>query len=392
MEEYDVVVVGAGPAGCTAAYYSSRQGLKTLLVERKKRVGFPVQCGELMPTLELVKKIFKNLPNPEELFIYPENVVEQEINELAVGDSEKIHFTIEMSLCSIDREKFDNYLFRKAKESGAYTMTSTYFSDMKNDGTILLKRRNEEFKVKTKLVIGADGIFSTVAKKNNLSRNEKAYPTLQYTLQNTKLEDDRVYMFFDRMNSPDGFVWLIPKKSRRVNAGLGFPKYAAELTKLKTQLDNFISNHPATKSSLEGAEVEKVTAGWVPVGGPLKKTWSETKEVKVVLIGDAGGFVAAHNGAGVPGALITGKIAGEIAYLNIKEHKSISLYERKWRREVGKPLFNSLKILNMVLPLYQNKEKFEKLLSRVNKKLIEKAFYTEIPWQFHLFPLLKIIL
>ena len=92
-ERFDVIVVGAGPAGSTTAEYAAMGGAKTLILEKRKRVGYPVQCGEYLPILRDIQGILPRAPKLEELFDIPDGLKEKDLPLIRVHFLEHLQQT-----------------------------------------------------------------------------------------------------------------------------------------------------------------------------------------------------------------------------------------------------------------------------------------------------------
>jgi digeranylgeranylglycerophospholipid reductase len=87
MDKYDVVVVGAGPAGSTTALYAAKNDLEVLILEKKKEIGYPVQCGEFLPSADEMKRIMPNVNNQEELFSLDDSLISKRTRRATILNS-----------------------------------------------------------------------------------------------------------------------------------------------------------------------------------------------------------------------------------------------------------------------------------------------------------------
>lgn len=119
MKIWDVIVVGAGPAGSTAAYYAAKEGASVLLIDKKDKIGLPVKCGEYYLTENEIKNIFPKVANISELFFdIPKSVIMNKTRILRFVSPFGERYDSPSEAYIIDREKFDYYLAQKAIASG----------------------------------------------------------------------------------------------------------------------------------------------------------------------------------------------------------------------------------------------------------------------------------
>ena len=148
---YDLVVVGAGPAGCMAAETASSQGIHTLVVEKKSTIGLPVRCAGYIPKL-LVRGVD-----------FDKGCIIQEVNQMRTYTPWGEVFETKAPGYIVDRWLFDKSLASNAIGKGADVMIKTRFRHLCEDG-VIVKRGKEEIRIEAKVVVGADGPVSTVGK------------------------------------------------------------------------------------------------------------------------------------------------------------------------------------------------------------------------------------
>ncbi len=245
----------------------------------------------------------------------------------------------------VDRGRYDQYLAHLAEDAGAeFHMNSTvkkhsFRNEMK------IKTSHSEYTAKAKLVVGADGANSVVAQSlgNQFVHDEEDLsPSLQYVMSGADIDESVVDMYFGGKIAPGGYAWAIPKGDGLVNVGFGMRRsIAQDETPLRTYLNRFVFK--TLTSSLKNAKIVSRVGAIIPVGGSLKKTWSQN----VLLVGDAAGHVMASNGGGIPTALCGGKIAGDTINAHLDRDTPLSKYEEQWRAEFGKELDAALRVLRV---------------------------------------------
>src|SRR5213592_3783038 len=283
---YDVIVVGSGPAGGTAARYAARRGLKVLLVDKRKEIGVPVQCGEYVAHNEEIRSIFPDVEGLEDLMAVPYHVREVDTPVIRIWSPKGRRYEVPFKGFTVRRDRMDQGIAAQAVDEGAEIMTET----------TVVRVHGEEVATnhgtfQGKVVIGSDGPRSTVAKSVGLEWPVSA-PAMSATADGDF--SNSTDMFFGNL-APGGYAWIIPK-AHCANVGLGTWQYFHG--NLQSLFDRFVRSR--------GLEPGKATGGFVPVMGPPPRTVKDN----AMLVGDAAGMVMATNGGGNNVAMIAGRIAG----------------------------------------------------------------------------------
>ena len=319
--EVDVLIVGAGPAGTTTARYCAGDGTDVLVIDRRREVGYPVQCGEMLPDTKEMYSIFPRGEALEELFTVDSSLVSRTCDEIhLVSPGGKI-YRCDFRSRVLERRLFDKHLATLAVEAGARLETGVSFLSLR-DGVA----QTTLGPVRAKVVVGADGPNSRVAREGGLERPARRFPAI--TCQVKGEFGDSVQMVFGDV-APGGYAWVIPKH-QGANVGLGFSDRLRGLrpsVALRTYLDSI------------GCEAEHETLGFVPMSGPSRST----VRGRVMLVGDSAGHTMASNGGGIPTAMIAGRIAGRAIRNFLREGGSLSEYDVRWRRVMEDPLKRSFR-------------------------------------------------
>lgn len=329
MEKFDVVVVGAGPAGSTTARFAAEEGLSVLLLDSRREIGWPVQCGELMARTEEMRKIFPLVQNQEELFDVPSPYVSRPIDIIKMVSPNMRGYDIPFACFSTERRLFDKYQADLARKAGATVMTGTKLVRLEGNHVAVTTKGDFEGKV----IVGADGPFSAVRKSIGLQGPELLYPAMSTTMDGEF--DDDVYMYFGHV-APGGYGWIIPK-SGGANVGLGAdPKISGQ------SVGNYAKGFIAEVAEKHHTKPKQIVAGgWVPMSGPIQNTVVGD----VLLVGDAAGHVMATNGGGIQISMICGRVAGKTIAGRLKNGRSLKEYDAEWRRLVGKDLATARRMM-----------------------------------------------
>ncbi len=287
MMKVDFLVIGAGPGGSTAAYELAKRGAKVLLIDSRKRVGYPVQCAEFVP-LQLSYQF------PE---FFPKEVIVQEVEDM-------IHFTpwgevVKMPSRGfiLNREKFDSHIANLAVKNGAILKTKSKFLGFENGFAVIKDlREGKILKVKADFIVGADGSRSLVSKLTG-EHTKNFLITAQVTVPlKEKLKDLLIYF---RKYIPGGYGWIFPKGDyANVGVGIDTDYKLSVLSVLEKFLDE-------VKDIVQKDKIISKTGGFIP-GEGIKKPVRNN----VLLVGDAGGFCHPITGGGIANAVITGEMAG----------------------------------------------------------------------------------
>jgi len=284
----DVLVVGAGPAGGSAAFEVASKGLDVVILEKGREVGLPVQCAEYIPS-QLVREV--NLP--AQIKIQKIEAMQTHLPDGEVVTNRAPGFII-------NREQFDKYLIQRATSKGARLFLET--KAVSYDGRVVLARtRGRSLRIVPEIIIGADGPLSTVGSWIK-STNQEFIQAAQYVMPLRERKTHTQVYFSQDISG--GYGWVFPK-GNVANVGLGVNPGLGR--RPKAALDSFVSR--LVGEGVVEPEALKRTGGLIPTNGLLKLC-----EKNVVLVGDAGGLVHPITGAGIASAVLSGKLAGEFAW------------------------------------------------------------------------------
>ena len=213
--DYDIVIVGAGPVGSTISYYLAQNGLNVAMVEKKREIGYPLQCAGI-----LSKHIFESNVLPDEVilntvkgaFLHTENHI------LNVEKQEDVAFII-------DRISYDRFLLNRAIEAGAKLINRKVIGVDDERGLVYFS--DEEY-VTSQIVVACDGHNSVIS--SGIGNNQRNFIASQMLVsidedvmnsfrKSTKPVDDYVdtYLFEEIL---PGFLWIIPLTDDQYRIGL----------------------------------------------------------------------------------------------------------------------------------------------------------------------------
>ncbi|RLI91890.1 MAG: hypothetical protein DRO95_03435 [Candidatus Altiarchaeales archaeon] len=299
----DVLVVGAGPAGSSAARAAAMRGAKTIFIDKKKEVGVPVQCAE-----GIGKYLFPYLP-----FKIPKRQLKWRIDGITFWVEE---ITIERKGeiwdgYTIDRDKFDKWLANLAIQVGAelrtsYELIDLEFDEEKNVKKAIIKTPKKTIEIAPRVLIAADGADSTVLKLLGLynPKNGDIAEVYSWEMKNLDLKNPHMEQIYLGDFTPGGYAYIFPKSKKVANVGIGGLMREKELEK---HFHEFLELEPVKKQLRNGEYVIEKTKN--AVWGDLVDEWIYGN---VLLAGD----VANHNlkpfVEGILPAIVSGNLAGEL--------------------------------------------------------------------------------
>jgi digeranylgeranylglycerophospholipid reductase len=341
--KYDVIVVGAGPAGSATAKAAADKGAEVLVLEKRSEIGVPVQCGEAFGKTGMTKTGIK--PNPKWI------AKKLKYSCLVSPNGSKICFRNEAYV--LERRIFDKQLAVQAAKAGAKIMVRSNVVDLKRTNgkfdRVVVESFGQREEFNGKIVVGADGFNSKVARWTDMARalsTKYSATGLQYEMVNMELESDETeYIFFGRGVAPGGYAWIFPKGKDVANVGLGFTTESREPKNAFYHLNKFVKENEMTKN----ATPINIVAGGIPLIRPLERTVKEN----VLLVGDAARQIYSLAGAGIGYSLLCGGIAGNIAgdaisEKAVTEHRLME-YDSEWRSRFGKELELAFRIKEIVI-------------------------------------------
>jgi geranylgeranyl reductase family protein len=349
--KFDVLIIGAGPAGSLAAKTAAENGLKVCILE-KQRIGENGRykaCGGAL-AWELVEEID-----------YPEDKIARIIESLELHHIDGTRFSKKGKGAVVWRSTFDKHLSDMAKQSGAIIR--------EKEPLIRIQKKGKKYHVITpqnsyysKYVIAADGVNSQTLKQLDWPSFKKNDLILTITKEmktkrskiNNILGDDAVHLFFGKSLIPVGYAWLFPKKET-ITVGWG---NQINLIKNSREEFNAYLNLPIVQKALKDSKLSIFKPHLIPVG--LRP---QIYADNAFAVGDAGGIVDPISGKGIPYAMMSGKFAIDAILKGNKKEtpKKLGNYYQKLLNK------NFLRILNAKRTardkIFQNDKMLKKFLS-----------------------------
>jgi digeranylgeranylglycerophospholipid reductase len=349
-EVYDVLVIGAGPAGSTAAKTAAEKGLDVLLIEKRQEIGDPVRCAE-----GVSKEYLKKHVEIDKRWI----CADLKASHIYAPDGTRIEMAEEISGGEVgyvlERKVFDRALAEQAAKAGAEVRVKTRATGLIIEDDFVkgakLMHLGKEYDVRAKIVIGADGIESKVGRWAGIDTSLK--PTdietcTQYLVAGVDVDQDHCEFYVGNEIAPGGYVWIFPKGEGKANIGIGI--LGSKTGKYKPRPIDYLNTFLEKK--FPDAKIIEMVFGGVPVSGRIEKTSANG----LMLIGDAARQADPITGGGILNAMDAGKLAGEAAYAAISSgdvslQKLEEVYEKQWRATIGHEIDMSLVVKNCFINL-----------------------------------------
>jgi len=316
---FDVVVVGAGPAGSMAARAAASEGARTVLLEKHAEVGRPVCCAEGITTFGL-ERVIK--PRPE----WIANVIEGA--SLTGPDGRVITVYHPRAGYVLDRAAFDKGLAEAAVESGAELLISApaVTLEMRDRiGAVIVDLDGTKRRIEGRIFIAADGVESRIAHMagidTTLSLN-KIDSACQYLVENIAVDEKMISILIGNKTAPGGYAWVFPKKSGCANVGVSICPARSDGQTARGFLDCLL------KARFPTGRIAKIMVGGVPAfdrNMPMVLG-------NLMIVGDAARLLDSLSGAGISNALLSGQIAGEVASKYLKGQGGLKEYPRRFMK------------------------------------------------------------
>lgn len=322
---YDVIVVGSGPAGSSAARVCAENGLNTLIIEKEKHPRDKPCGGAILNYVDIDQSLVKNKIEFFDIFF-----------------NYKKFTTITYPVYIVNRKEFDFWLVKKAKSCGAKLVEKEEVISVDVKESVHIKTNKGSYVAK--MVIGADGPDRLVARNVGLHKKGIIYVTLVTDCKSNLKDNKSKLYFFDDMV---GYFWIFPKKEM-MNIGAGYcgPHKLDLMDRLFEFADKI--NIKLDKSKVKGA----IIPGYL-----LPKIYGN----KVLLAGDAAGFINPLTGGGIDLAIRSGSKAGAVAAKAIKQNDVSEKFLSQYKKECS----------SMIKKIKKGKRRFWILESLVKLRLIK---------------------
>ncbi len=375
VEESEIAVIGAGPAGLIAAREASLRGADVFVFEEHNEIGLPCHCAGLL-SIEGLRSI--GVP-PYGAY------VQNKIRGARFFSPSNLSFTIEgkkVLAYVVDRHILDCFLAEQALKGGSRIKLSSRVQSVKYNRGWILNVNGHDY-LRAKLLIDAEGALPKILKatplkvldKNNLLNG------FQVDISGVKVDPEHVEVHLGREIAPGFFAWIIPLNDEEARVGL-----ACKSPDLKNLLFKFIEKRFGDS---ERISMHSFHSGFIITCGPIEKTYSD----RLMVVGDAAGQVKPISGGGVIFGGICASIAGRVASEAVKhdmlEEKFLKAYENEWKARLGRE-FKIALLARRILNRLSDRD-IDKIFSIVLKEGIHNEISAEGDMDFQGISILKIM-
>lgn len=378
-KNYDVAIIGAGPAGVACALSLRNSGLKVVVLDKH---DFPRDktCGDAIPGpgLKYLKKI---LPEMELEFAQFESKQKLTSTHLYVKNSKPIEIVWKSKAYNSSRLAFDNFLVDLLKKYGKADLIfnhSLHEVERSHDGFQLTCTDGEQ--INCKLAIACDGtnsMFSKIIKNDVYSENKGLGLRVYYKNVDAPRDANEIYALDDFK----GYLWIFPIEKDLFNVGIGISgDLAATGYDLKKAFSTALKTHPVLSKKFQNAEaVSKLVGFKLAMGG------SEEYEISgdhFMLCGDAAFLVDPLQGHGIDKAILSGSLAAEQAIASFSKEDFSTEYISNYDKKVYAALGKELKKNHQIVQLLSKRQWLLRILylaSRLNTQYLIKLFYGSKP-------------
>lgn len=402
-KEYDVVIVGAGPAGCACAYQLRNSHLKIALIDKET---FPRDkiCGDGL-SADVVNQFYrmdvklaekfeafnKMLPSHGARLIAPnESHIDAKYTNPNFGKAAGY-------ICK--RIDFDNFWFEQIKDLENIHVFQNCKVNSVATSKIEIRVHTNSFIFNAKMAIGADGAHSVLSKQltsNKINKKHYAAGLRQYYTGVTGFHPgNHIELHFYKELLP-GYFWVFPLPDNQANVGITI--LSSEVSKrkinLKNKLDEIIQNHPNLKDRFKNAKPINNKQGFgLPLGSKKRKVSGN----RLLLLGDAASLIDPFSGEGIGNAIRSGRIAAE----HIEKAFDYERFDAKFNLAYDKKIYNQMwvelrlshslqklcnypKLLNFLVNKANNNPSFLTLITSmvdnidIKKELLKPSFYFKL--------------
>jgi digeranylgeranylglycerophospholipid reductase len=348
-ERVEVLVVGGGPSGLSAARAVAAAGHETLVVERQATVGEHVRTSGVT-ALETTER----LGAPAEL--------RHEVGRLrfCTREDEVVLDLARRRLCVLDVRSFYRWLGRLAEDAGARVTTDTAVSDVRRTDTghvecRLRRTGGEEVVMLASVVVDASGYRASISRQGGLHGGFERFGVgAEYELEAPRVSQEDAVLVLDERIAPAGYAWAFPWGASRVRLGVGL-HHADVRGNPRVQLRALHGDADTFGLDLTGSTVRESHFGLIPAEGHAARVVADG----LVAVGDAAGQGTLVVGEGIRTGIRAGEVAGDVIHAALARGSTsrgaLLPYETWCENELGRS-FRVAEVLNRRLSEFGDRE------------------------------------
>ncbi len=325
--EYDVVVIGAGPAGSVAARTCAQAGLRVLLAEKRQEIGSPVRCAEAVGK----ETVAEFIPLDDKWI-----AAEADHFSLTSSQSDTIHFPPLETTLVLERKIFDRELAHAAARAGADVVVKARAAGFIKNGADLegvnLIVQGVPHEVRCKIVIGADGTEAQSTRWAGLKsvpQLKDYYSAAQYLLTDVNIDQTVCQYHVGWSHAPAGYLWVFPKGNNTANVGLVIAVDPKQTRSAMDYLNDFV-----TKNFPQSSILAQVVGG-IPISNVLPEMTADG----YLAVGDAAHQSDPMTAGGITNGMYGGLFAAQVAVEALQQgdtsRKFLKKYEKLWDDKFG---------------------------------------------------------
>jgi digeranylgeranylglycerophospholipid reductase len=335
---FDIVIVGAGPAGSSAAHEAARNGSSVALLEKESVVA------------ETVRTSGVTWVKDAQSFGIPEDCYNTIKNYSFCSPSNTVTISDDVAKAAVlDVRKTYRHLARQAQESGAKLFVDTNVTDVITDKQkrpigVIAKSADKEIKFNAKVVIDCSGFQSVVGKMLGLvTQWEKFGVGAEYEVRAENVDDKTWWLMVGQKYSPAGYAWIFPVGGDVVRIGVGVGKPESDVDPTE-RLNELMENKEGPIKDLGKITKIEFHYGLIPNDGLSRKTVYDN----LILVGDSAGQANPLVLEGIRYAIRFGRVAGRVASDAIKNNdtseNALRPYETDWKKAIESKINSASKV------------------------------------------------
>ena len=335
--DYDIVIVGGGPAGSSAAFAAAKKGVKVAMLEKEETIAQTVRTSGVT----WVKDVKKFGIPPECYNEIRKYSFCSPNNQVSVRDSEP-------RAVVLDVRKTYQWLAKQAENEGVDIFLKTNVTGVRTDDNNKIKgvnaSSNEELIFNAKIVIDASGFQSVVAKSLGVATQwERFGAGAEYEATAEHVEQDTWWLMVGQQYSPAGYAWIFPvnKNTVRIGVGIGKPESDVDPTE---RLKELLKTKLGPIKNLGNITPIEFHYGLIPNDGLSRKTVYDN----LILVGDSAGQANPLVLEGIRYAIMFGRVAGDVSANAVKSgdtsEKSLKKYEENWQKAIKSKINSASKV------------------------------------------------
>jgi digeranylgeranylglycerophospholipid reductase len=332
LDNYDVLIVGGGPAGLAAAQAAAVQGARTLVLERQNEIGYPVHTSggswiSDMKALAIPEHLYH--PISKVVFVSPRR-------EFALNYSPAV-------ACVVDVRGLYQHLAGRAIAAGAtvrvrHMVDQVVVEDGRVVGVTVKNHVSKHATLRAAITIDASGFSRHLGVRTDMGGAFHRYGYgAEYDLYAPNYPQDVVYLIMGSAYAPRGYAWAFPRGNGRVRLGVGVIHPDSD-DDARSYLDRIIHDLPQLSDKLKGANPIEYHTGLFPAERPMERFSRDG----LLLAGDAGGHGSTLVGEGIRFAIYSGLMAGNVAAEAVRACNTsaafLERFDKQWRARFGRDM------------------------------------------------------